>query len=107
MGGDEMAKKTTKKAVKKTTKKPVAKKALPCKKATPVKKTAVAPVARDPRLPPVGTTIHAKYKGKAYEALVTDAGIKVGKETFKSVSAAGKSITGKSTNGYVFFGLNG
>lgn len=50
------------------------------------------------------------YHGKVYEAeIVQGEGdehlVKVGSETFKTLSAAGQSVTGTATRGGVFWGL--
>ncbi len=62
---------------------------------------------RDPRLPKAGSVIEKDYNGKKLKVTVLDDGFKFGKETYKSLSAIGKELTGGSCNGYVFFGLNG
>ena len=65
-------------------------------------------IARE--LPAVGATLTAKYKGQAYTAEIVEAkdlpagrGIKYGDQVFKSLSAAGKAVTGHPTNGWAFW----
>ena len=66
---------------------------------------------RTPKLEdlPVGKRMKASYRGKTYEAVVVEEdgkhALKVGDRTFKSLSAAGSSITGSACRGGVFFGL--
>ena len=66
---------------------------------------------RTPKLEdlPVGKRMMASYRGKTYEAIVVEEdgkhALKVGDRTFKSLSAAGSSITGSACRGGVFFGL--
>ncbi|WP_201218956.1 DUF4357 domain-containing protein [Halochromatium roseum] len=56
---------------------------------------------------------HASRKtGETYEAVVLQADeqagtltVRVGSETFSSLSAAAASLTGKSTNGWIYWGL--
>lgn len=61
-------------------------------------------------LPPVGTDISGKYKGKEFFGVITEEGIKIeGIEgTFKSMSAAAQAVTGKKTfNGWAFWKIGG
>lgn len=66
---------------------------------------------RTPKLAdlPVGKRMKASYRGKTYEAVVVEEdgkhALKVGDRMFKSLSAAGSSITGSACRGGVFFGL--
>ena len=61
---------------------------------------------RDPRLPPVGTVLHPKYKGRVFAITVLDEGFEVeGVGTFKSLSAAAKGATGQVMNGFLWCGL--
>lgn len=60
----------------------------------------------DKRLPAPGTVMTATYKGTEVKAtMIEDGRVKIGRETFASVSAAAKSVTGKPTSGYAFFKL--
>lgn len=66
------------------------------------------PVAkeRDPRLPPVGTVLRPKYKGREFAITVHDDTFEVeGVGTFKSLSAAAKGATGQVMNGFLWCGL--
>lgn len=68
------------------------------------------PAGVDPRLPPPFAVVERQYKGKTYSVLIrpNDKGlpkfVHAGKQ-FTSLSAVGKAITGKETNGFAFFGL--
>ena len=57
------------------------------------------------RLPLAGSTITRQYKGRTVEVLVRDKGFEFEGETFKSLSAVAKKITGTHTNGFLFFRL--
>lgn len=57
-------------------------------------------------LPPVGTDISGKYKGREFFGVVTEEGIKIeGVDgVFTSMSAAAQAVTGKKTiNGWTFW----
>ena len=61
---------------------------------------------RDPRLPPVGSTITRTFKGRMLEVLVTETGFEFEGEIFSSISALAKHITGHTAvNGWVWFRL--
>lgn len=60
---------------------------------------------RDPRLPPVGTILTRKYKGKEYAVTILADGFEYDGETFGSLSAVALAITGTVWNGLLFFGL--
>ena len=63
--------------------------------------------ARDPRLPAVGTVLTREFKGKTVEVKVTEAGFEYEDQTFKSISAVARRITGyPSISGPVFFRLD-
>lgn len=74
-------------------------------------KKVKAPRERDPRLPAVGTVLTKTYKGAEYwitcgESDFTLANRHDGPDVpFKSLSLIAKTITGKTWNGYLFFGL--
>jgi hypothetical protein len=108
-------KRTTKKAgtaaTKKTPKGSPAKKTSgrrTAKKAEPVK---VAPkktrkqVDRDPRLPAIGSVMKRQFKGKEISVKVTADGFEYDGQTFKSISACARHITGYMISGPVFFRL--
>jgi hypothetical protein len=61
---------------------------------------------RDPRLPPVGSTITRKFKGRMLEVTVLEEGFDFEGSTFSSLSRLASRICGaKSCNGYSFFRL--
>jgi hypothetical protein len=64
----------------------------------------------DRELPPVGTILNGKFKGKPYKAKIvsdkassTGRGIKYEGDIYQSMSAAAKAITRQSTNGWRFW----
>jgi hypothetical protein len=59
----------------------------------------------DPRLPPTGTAITRRYKGKTLSVTVRADGFEFDGERYPSLSAVAKEITGSHTNGFRFFGL--
>jgi hypothetical protein len=65
-----------------------------------------APAARDARLPPAGTVLRPKYKGREFAITVLEQGFELeGQGHFKSLSAAAKAATGQVMNGYLWCGL--
>lgn len=60
---------------------------------------------RDPRLPPVGTTLRRIFNGATHEVTIGSDGFEYGGTRFKTLSAVAKHITGTPWNGYLFFGL--
>jgi hypothetical protein len=73
--------------------------------ATPAVAAAIAK-ARDPRIPPVGTTITRVYKGKTISVLVTESGYEHDGTWHSSLSAlATKLADGTPKNGLLWFGL--
>jgi hypothetical protein len=60
--------------------------------------------------PPAGTTYKKEYKGQFYTLLVAkEQGrvvFKVGKETFRTPTAAAKAITRTEVNGWDFWGMD-
>jgi hypothetical protein len=69
------------------------------------------PAAKKRKALPVGARGHAIHKGRAYqiEVVQTNGGLayKVGRSVFSSPSGAAKSITGRETNGWQFWHLDG
>ena len=59
----------------------------------------------DPRLPPTGTVIIRKYKGRTLSVVVSPNGFEFDGDRYSSLSAVAKAITGSHMNGYRFFGL--
>jgi len=70
-----------------------------------VAKPTVATVEGADRLGLAGSTITRRYKGKDIEVRVLDDGLEYDGQTYKTVSAVAKAITGTHTNGYLFFKL--
>ena len=66
---------------------------------------AVAPAARDPRLPPVSSLLTRFYKGQTIEVKVLEHGFAYQGRAFSSLSALAKQITGSHCSGFAFFGL--
>ena len=97
----------TKKTTKKTrpAKKSTRKTAKPAPKRTSAR-AAGKPAKRDPRLPAVGTILTREFKGKTIEVKVTADGFEYGDQTFKSISAVARRITGYMISGPVFFKLD-
>lgn len=61
---------------------------------------------RDPRLPPAGTILRPKYKGREFAITVLEEGFEVdGVGTYKSLSAAAKAATGQVMNGFSWCSL--
>jgi hypothetical protein len=80
------------------------------RKATPVKtkaapKRTVRAKARDPRLPAIGSVMKRQFKGKEISVKVTADGFEYNGQTFTSISACARHITGYMISGPVFFRL--
>jgi hypothetical protein len=77
---------------------------------TPKPKTPVpaapAPAGHDPRLPPPGSVITRRYKGRDVQVLILADGFSYQGQTFPSLSAVAKAVTGQHQNGFLFFKLN-
>lgn len=75
----------------------------------PAPKTKVAakatPKAHDGTRPPVGTRLTRMFKGKEIVVTVTADGFKYEGQTFGSISAVARHITGYMISGPVFFKL--
>ena len=72
----------------------------------PTPTAVVSGPVRDPRIPPVGSTITRMFKGRKLEVLVTETGFEFEGEVFPSISRLAKVITGhQAVNGYAFFKL--
>jgi hypothetical protein len=63
-----------------------------------------APV-RDPRLPKPGSVLLRDYRGLRLTVTVLERGFEWNGQTFSSLSAVAKAITGQHWNGRLFFGL--
>ncbi len=57
------------------------------------------------RVPPPGTILVRKYKGRRLEVTVLTEGFEFDGQVFKSLSAVAKAITGQHCNGFHFFRL--
>ncbi len=65
-----------------------------------------SPKERDSRLPPAGTVLRPKHRGREFAITVLDEGFEMeGFGHFKSLSAAGRAACGVSINGYLWCGL--
>ena len=67
--------------------------------------TLDVPASSDPRIPPPGTILTRKYKGGLIQVQVLARGFAFAGETFPSLSAVAKAITGSHCNGFAFFKL--
>ena len=65
----------------------------------------VLPFAADERLPPPGTVIARKYKGRTLQVKVRADGFEYEGDVHPSLSAVAKAITGSHCNGFHFFRL--
>jgi hypothetical protein len=65
--------------------------------------TAVLPFPADKRLPPPGTVLVRCYKGEDLQVKVLASGFEFEGQTYRSLSAVTKAITGQHYNGYYFF----
>jgi hypothetical protein len=80
---------------------------LPPRITKPVPAAARASTASDDRLPMPGTIITRPYKGQTLQVRVLPEGFEFEGETYKSLSAVAKAITGSHCNGFGFFRLAG
>ena len=60
---------------------------------------------RDPRIPRIGTELSRKYKGRHVKVEIEPDGFRYNGETYPSLSAVAKAVTGSHWNGFRFFGL--
>ena len=97
----------------KQTKKKATKKA-PAKKTTRKSRTKVAvhesgETKKRPRAVrdlPVGTVLRRQFKGREIEVVVVEGGFEYQDQTFRSISAVARRITGYGISGPVFFRLD-
>ena len=61
--------------------------------------------ARDPRLPAPGAVITRRYKGVEHSVEVLADGFIWNGETYPTLTAVAKAMTGQHLNGFAFFGL--
>jgi hypothetical protein len=67
--------------------------------------TVPAPPRSDDRLPPPGSVLTRKYKGRTLQVRVLDGGFEFGGQVYGSLSAVAKAVTGSHCNGFHFFRL--
>ncbi len=81
----------------------------PPRTATRVARTATTapPEATDRRLPPAGTALTRRYKGRTISATILPDGFEYDGERYRSLSAVAKAITGSHMNGFRFFQIEG
>jgi hypothetical protein len=70
-----------------------------------LEETGEPPHDRDPRLPPVDTTIERPYRGKHLSVVVLENGFEYHGKIYASLSSIAHHITGTRWNGFHFFGL--
>ena len=61
----------------------------------------------DTRVPPPGTVLTRSYKGRTLRVQVVAHGFVYAGQTYPSLSAVAKVVTGSHCNGYLFFRLTG
>ena len=61
----------------------------------------------DSRVPPPGTVLTRSYKGRTLRVQVLAHGFLYAGQTYPSLSAVAKAVTGSHCNGYLFFRLTG
>jgi hypothetical protein len=62
--------------------------------------------SHDPRVPMPGTILTRDYKGDTIQVAVLPEAFEYEGETYQSLSAVAKAITGSHVNGFLFFRLN-
>ena len=60
---------------------------------------------RDPRLPAPGAVLTRMYKGQSHHVEALADGFIWNGQTFPTLTAVAKAITGQHLNGFAFFGL--
>jgi hypothetical protein len=81
---------------------------VPRRPAPQVREQAIVPIqpaAKDKRLPPAGSILARRYKDKVVQVQVMEHGFAYQGQTYRSLSAVAKAITGSHCNGFWFFGL--
>jgi len=69
--------------------------------------TALVPSATDRRLPPAGTALTRRYKGRTISVTILTDGFEYDGERYKSLSVVAKAVTGSHMNGFRFFNIEG
>ncbi|MBX3356628.1 MAG: DUF2924 domain-containing protein [Phycisphaeraceae bacterium] len=67
--------------------------------------TAPITVHRDDRVPPPGSLLTRRFKGRDFKVTVLPNGFEYEGEIYRSLSAVAHAITGSHWNGLLFFGL--
>lgn len=84
---------------------------MPPRDEPPTLKVATVPppetTPSDNRLPPPGSVLTRKYKGREVRVRVLAQGFEWDGKVYPSLSAAAKAITGSHCNGFLFFQLTG
>jgi hypothetical protein len=62
-------------------------------------------VPKDDRLPRPGTILARRYKGRTLQVEVLEHGFAFDGQTYRSLSAVAKAVTGSHCSGHFFFGL--
>jgi len=62
-------------------------------------------VPADDRLPRPGTILTRRYKGRTLQVEVLEHGFRFDGQTYRSLSAVAKAVTGAHCSGHFFFGL--
>ena len=60
---------------------------------------------KDDRLPRPGTILTRRYKGRTLQVEVLEHGFRFDGQTYRSLSAVAKAVTGSHCSGHFFFGL--
>ena len=60
----------------------------------------------DSRLPPPGTILTRKYKGRVLQVQVVRSGFEYDGQVYGSLSAVARAITGSHCNGFLFFRMS-
>jgi hypothetical protein len=67
--------------------------------------TSVMQHRTDSRLPPPGNTIVKQYKGETHEVMVLEQGFEYLGDSYRSLSAVAKKISGSHCSGNLFFSI--
>ncbi|QDU94522.1 DUF2924 domain-containing protein [Lignipirellula cremea] len=70
-------------------------------------KTVTGRVRSDSRLPMPGAVLTREYKNRTIQVTVLADGFEFEGETYRSLSAVAKAVTGSHWSGHLFFGLKG